>query len=181
MNMVTSINRDKVVSCRVTNSVLKYLESKGYDADSIIADLPYSKEFLADPFNWVTYETRETLCRRAAELTNDDTIMFQVGLSTPELNPLGGIESMVRMLTGPKTAYRFVDKYASLFDKVFRFNTTFQGNYQATVTMQMNIDYMPSKDSCYYTQGILAAIPTLWGLPPAVICEMHVQAGARDY
>ncbi len=168
----TSINRDKVVSCRVTNSILKYLESKGHDTDSIIDELPYSKEFLTNPFNWVTYETRDTLCRHAAELTNDDAIMFQVGLSTPELNPLGGVETMVRALVGPKTAYRYVPKYASLFDRVFKFRTTFNGKNKATIEMSaIDQSYAPSKDSCYYAQGILAAIPTLWGLPPANVRE----------
>jgi hypothetical protein len=39
-NMGTKINIDKVVSCRVTNSVIKYLESQGYDINPVIADLP---------------------------------------------------------------------------------------------------------------------------------------------
>ena len=171
LNMSMDVNVQNEVSCRVTNSVLKYLESQGYDVDSLITGFPYSKEYLSDPFNWVTYETREAICRRAAKLTDDNTFMYHVGLSTPKLNPLGGVESMVRMMTGPKTAYRFVAKYAALFDRVFRFTTTFNGNNQATVTMRMSIDYPPSKDSCYYAQGILAAIPLVWGLPAAEVHE----------
>src|SRR4030042_3027474 len=103
VNTVTDINVQKEVSCRVTNAVLKYLESGGYNCDSITDGLPYpyTKEYLSDPLNWVTYEIRETICRRAAELTNDDAVMFKVGLSTPILNPLGGVESVLRKLTGP--------------------------------------------------------------------------------
>jgi PAS domain S-box-containing protein len=170
--MVTSINSEREVSCRVTSSVLKYLEFKGYNLDFITAGLPYSREYLSDPLNWVTYETRDTLCRRAAELTSDDAIMIQVGLSALELNPLGGVESMVRLLTGPKTVYKYMPKYASLFDRVFKFRTTFNGRNRATIEMSAEGRYyLPSKDSCYYAQGILAALPTLWGLPPADVCE----------
>ena len=174
MSTVTDISVQKEVSCRVTNSVFKYLESKGYSCDSIVEGLPhpYSREYLSDPLNWVTYEIREKICRRAAELTNDDAVMFKVGLSTPTLNPLGGIESVVRKLTGPKTVYRFVPKYARLLDRVFTFKTTITGRNAATIEMRIDEPgYMPSKDSCYYAQGILAAIPTLWGLPPAEIHE----------
>jgi signal transduction histidine kinase len=159
------------VSCRVTNSILKYLESNGYDTDSIVNELPYSKEYLCDPFNWVEYEIRETITRRAAELTGNEAVMYEIGLSTPKFKPLGGLEPLIKVLAGPKTAYRFVPKYASLFDKIFKFNITFIGDYQAIATMSIDGDYPTSKASCYYAQGILAAIPTLWNLPPAEIHE----------
>jgi PAS domain S-box-containing protein len=99
--------------------------------------------------------------------------MFKVGLATTRLNPLGGIETMVRLLTGPKMAYKRFPTYASLFDRVFKFQTKSAGKNKAIVTMRMEgQDYSPSKDSCYYTQGILAAIPTVWNLPPAEIREI---------
>ena len=165
------INSQKNVSCRVTNSVLKYLDSHGYATDSILEGISFSKEHLSNPFDWVPYETRETLCRRAVELTKDPMFMFHVGLETPKLNPLGGVESMVKLLIGPKIAYRSISKYSKLFDKIFKFSTYLKDNNHAIITMSMNGDFSPSKDSCYYAQGILAAIPTLWGLPPAEIHE----------
>ncbi len=174
MNIVTDINVQKEVSCRVTNSVFKYLESKGYNCDSITDGLPYpySREYLSDPLNWVTYEIRETICRRAAELTNDDAVMFKVGLSIPIFNTLGGVESVARKLTGPKMVYRLLPKYARLLDRVFTFKTTITGKNTATIEMRTEEpEYNPSKDSCYFAQGILAAVPTLWGLPPAEIHE----------
>jgi PAS domain S-box-containing protein len=170
--VTTRITNDKEVNCRVTNSILKYLESMGFGADSVIAGLPYSKEYLSNPGNWVTYETRETLCRRAAELTNDDSVMFKVGLSIPKLNPLGGVEPIIRNLTGPRMVYKFVPRYSSLLDKAFKFKAVVTGKNTATIEMKLeNPGYRPSKSSCYFTQGILAAVPTLWGLPAAAIRE----------
>ena len=175
MNVVIENNSTlKEVSCRITNSVLKYLESQGFNTDAVVDGLPdpYSKEYLSDPLNWTTYEIRETVCRRAAELTHDDAVLFKVGLSTPVLNPLGGVESVIRKLTGPLMVYRLVPKYARLFDRIFRFKTVITGKNTATVLMTTEAPgYKPSKDSCYFAQGILAAIPTLWGLPPADIHE----------
>ncbi|MBN1692150.1 MAG: PAS domain S-box protein [Dehalococcoidales bacterium] len=174
MNTGTDINICKEVSCRVTNSVIKYLESQGHDCTSIIKDLPlpYTREYLTDTLNWVTYDIRETICRRAVELTGDDAIMYKVGLATPGLNPLGGLESVIRKLTGPMMVYRFVPRYAGYFDRVFTFKTIITGKNTATIEMRTEEpDYQPSKDSCYYAQGILSAIPTLWHLPPARVRE----------
>ncbi|MBN1161681.1 MAG: PAS domain S-box protein [Dehalococcoidales bacterium] len=174
MNTGTETNIHKEVSCRVTNSILKYLESRGYNCDSTIEGLPYpyTREYLTDTFNWVTYDIREKICQRAAELTGDDAIMYKVGLATPEITPLGGIESVIKKLTGPLMVYRFVPKYAGLFDRVFTFKTIITGKNTATIEMRTKEpDYQPSKDSCYYAQGILAAIPTLWNLPPAEVRE----------
>ena len=41
------------ISCRVTNSTLKYVESLGYDVTTLIDGLSVSKEYLANPLNWV--------------------------------------------------------------------------------------------------------------------------------
>lgn len=164
----------KEVSCRVTNSVIKYLESQGYDSSAVVEGLPepYTKSYLTNSLNWVTYEIREIICRRAAALTHDDAVMYKVGLMTPVLNPLGGLEAIIGKLAGPLMTYRFVPHYSRLLDRVFKFKTTITGRNTATVTMfKEKPQYKPSKDSCYYAQGILAAIPTLWGLPQAEIRE----------
>ena len=147
--MTNPINIKKQVSCRVTNSVIKYLESKGYNVDPIVEGLPYSKEYLCDTLNWVTYEVRETICSRAAELTKNDAIMFDIGLSVTKLNPFGGVESMVRLLTGPKTAYKFVPRYAKLFDNILQFRVTLNGKNKALIEMSLNGDYPSSQGTCY--------------------------------
>ena len=71
----------------------------------------------------------------------------------------------------PKIAYTSVPKYASFFDKIFKFKTSIVGANHAVVTMLLSKDYAVSKSACYYAQGILAAIPTVWGLPPAEVQE----------
>jgi PAS domain S-box-containing protein len=170
---------EKEVSCRVTNSVLKYMESLGYNTGSVIDGLPYTYEYLIDPFNWVTHATRETICQRAAKSLSDEAIMFKVGLVSPKLSPLGGIEHLVRLLGSPKLVYKAIPKYASFFDKTFKFKVTLVNNNKATVSMSLPDGYALSKHSCYYAMGILAAIPTLWGLPPAYVHEKQCMCQPR--
>ncbi|MGD0794229.1 MAG: PAS domain S-box protein [Dehalococcoidales bacterium] len=97
--------------------------------------------------------------------------MFDIGLSVTTLNPFGGVESMVRLLTGPKTAYKSVPRYAKLFDNILQFSVTLTGKNKARIEMGLDGDYPWSQGTCYLAQGILSAIPTLWGLPPAEIHE----------
>lgn len=169
--MKTGVAYKGEVSCWVTNSVIKYVESLGHDTNAILKGLPHSRAYLEYPFNCVAYETREEICQRAAELVNDEKLMYQVGLTTPKLNPVSGVSDMVRQLGCPKIAYRSIPQYAGLFDSVVKFRTVIVDGNHAMVIMSLPRGYPPSKHLCYYAQGMLAAIPTLWGLPPAVIRE----------
>ena len=165
------IHHGNHVSCRVTNTLINYLESLGYDPNSILEGLQYSMEYLCDPLNWVPYSVREVLQQRAADLVGDAKIMFNVGLMTPKLNSISGIEYMVKLLGNPKLAYQSVPKYSKLFDRMAEFETKIVDDCKAIVTMYSVPDYKFSKHHCYYAQGILAAIPTLWELPPAEVYE----------
>jgi two-component system NtrC family sensor kinase len=170
-NIWNGIDKGNHVSCRVTNSLLRYLESLHYDSSSILEGLPYTKEYLSDPLNWVPYSVREELQHRASELVGDAKIMYKVGLSTPKLNSISGVEHMVRLVGTPKLVYQSIPKYASLFDKITKFETQIVDDCKAVVAMSVIEGYPCSKQACYYAQGILAAIPTLWGLPPAEVNE----------
>lgn len=164
---------EKEISCRATNAVLKYIESLGYDAGVIVEGLPHSREYLTDPFNWLTYDVMETICQRAARLVGDKTVMRRVGLASAGLNSQGGLEHIVRLLGDPRAAYKNVPQYATRLDKVLKLTTSFVGRNEAVITMKLTKNYVPSKSACYYTQGVLASIPTLWGLPPADVEEVQ--------
>ncbi len=159
------------VSCRVANSILKYLDSLGYDAISITGRLPVSYEYLSNSLNWISADIRDTLATRAVELTNDEKIMYRVGLATPRLSPINGFEYLIRFLGNPERAYKKVPQYAHLFDKSTLFDIEISGEGQATVIFSLLEGGRMSKHACYYAQGVLAAIPTVWGLPPASVQE----------
>jgi two-component system sensor histidine kinase/response regulator len=163
--VTNQVNNEKQVSCRVTSSVIKYLESLNYDTGSLLDGIPYSMEYLCDSGNWVTYEIREALFERAAALSQNDAVMFDIGLSLTKLTPL------VSLFTGPKTAYNIIPRYAGLFDNSLQFRVTFNGQNKACVELTLNVDCPWSKGTCYYARGILSSIPTVFGLPAAHIHE----------
>jgi hypothetical protein len=73
---------DNTISCQISNSVLMYLESQGFDTDEAIAGLPYTKDYLKNAYNWITSDDMKTVSERAAQLTNDPAIMYRVGFSS---------------------------------------------------------------------------------------------------
>jgi PAS domain S-box-containing protein len=174
-------SKQRDVSCRVTSAVIKYLESLGYNTDALLYGLPYTRKYLLDALNWISFEVRETVCQRAADLTHDDKIMYQVAITSPGLNSFGGLEHLVRLLGNPKIAYNNVGKYSALFDRTLKFKTTSVSENQALIDMSLPEGYQRSKNSCYFAQGMLAIAPTLWGLPLADVRETHCMCKTDDY
>jgi PAS domain S-box-containing protein len=166
-------SNEREVSCRVASAVIKYLELRGYNTDSLLQGLPYTRQYLSDSLNWVNYEIRETLCRRAAELTQNEAVMYDVAMSSPGLNSFGGLEHLVRLLGNPKIAYNNVSKYSGLFDRTLKFTSTPVSENKIIIDMSLPRDYKRFKSTCYFAKGMLAVVPTLWGLPPAEINEMR--------
>ena len=125
----------KEVSCRVINSLIKYLESSGYDTSTLLEDLPYSKNFLCNPFNWVDCETRDILGDRAVVLTGDKKIMYKAGLASPRLKSTTGFDHLIRLLGSPRIAYENIFRYAGFFDRTLLFNIDIVRDDMALIRM----------------------------------------------
>jgi PAS domain S-box-containing protein len=164
-------SNERGVSCRVTSAVIRYLESSGYNTDTLLQGLPYTRQYLSDSLNWVSYEVKEALSQRAAELTQNEAVMYQVAMSSAGLHSFGGLEHLVRLLGNPKIAYSSVSKYSGLFDQTLKFKTTPISENKVITSMSLPEGYERSKSSCYFAQGMLAVVPMLWGLPHAEVHE----------
>jgi PAS domain S-box-containing protein len=164
------------VSCRITNSVLKYGETIGIDLDKLVAGLPFpcTKEYLSNPVNWVTAEIIEQICQRAAEITGDKAIMVKVGMAIAQTRPLGGLGNALRKLAGPLMLYRLLPVYTRLFNAMFKIKTVITGKTTAFVEITGDVFGRAStKHACYFIQGVLAAIPEFWNLPAAQVRKIR--------
>ncbi|MBN2240799.1 MAG: PAS domain S-box protein [Dehalococcoidales bacterium] len=178
--MELSRGEEKNVSCRVTKTLLEYLKPNDIELEYLLEGLAYSKEYLDDSSNWITPAERDEFCRRAIDLRNDKTFMYHAGLLTPDIQGLGGMKTLVRLLGTPRIAYENVPKYSSWFDKNISFNTEIISPQQARIIISNPGNLPFSKNACYYAQGILASIPTIWGLPPARIQETKCMCPEND-
>jgi PAS domain S-box-containing protein len=165
----------KEVSCRIANSVLRYTQTRGINPDLLVAGLPfpYTTEYLSNPLNWVTAEISELICDRTAEITGDKAIMAKVGMAATRTQSFGGLENAVRKLAGPSTVYRLLPTYTRFFNTMFRIKTIITGKTTANIEILGTPGGGPSQHTCYYIQGLLAAIPVLWNLPAAEVQKIY--------
>ncbi|MBN1857205.1 MAG: PAS domain S-box protein [Dehalococcoidia bacterium] len=170
----------KEVSCRVSNSILKYLKSHGYDVSAIIKRLPYELSYLTNPTNWISCEARNVLSEYAADVTGDPAVMYHVGMAIPRLKPLGGVERLALLLGNPQFVYKSIPRYSASFDRLFNYTVKLQGPTMARISMIPVTDYAWSKHACYFAQGIMAAVPTLFGLPAAHVREIRCISDSRQ-
>jgi signal transduction histidine kinase len=174
---VESLADGQQISCRVTNSILKYLSNLGLDPARVVEGLPVTLQYLEDPFNWTNCAVRDELTQRAKSLSGDEDFMYHMALESARLGTVGGVDQMVRLLASPRMVYRLLPHYAKFFDRTCDFRVRFTGPNRATVTLVWSTDYPITKDRCRYTQGMLKGIPTLWDLPPAGLEETFCGCG----
>jgi PAS domain S-box-containing protein len=170
---------EKEVSCRVSNALIRYVESNSRDTTSLFEGLSYSKVDLENPLNWITPETRDILAERAANILNNEKVMYQIGLETPTQKPMAGLDTMIRLFGSPQIAYANISRFYSFFDRTVRFEVDILKENFAIVRMIPEPNYSPSIQACYFTQGILTSIPVLWNLAPAEIQEFKCGCKSR--
>ena len=160
------------ISCRETSSIIKYVESVGCSVAPLFDALPFTKDYFTNPLNWTTVELRDTLASRAAALTGDAKIMLKIGAATPDLRATAGFEHFVRLFGSPKIAYKNFPRFAPYFGHYSNFQIDMISDNTVLIHMTQNSAVLPSIHSCYFTQGVLSAIPRLWHFPAAEVREL---------
>ncbi len=159
------------VNCRSINSILKYGQDKGKDISQLIQGLGFDEAYLSDTNNWVPLKTANEISRRLRIMFDDDQIMYKVGLSCERLHSLGFVDFILRLMASPQYIIRHspkLNKYFSTIDdiEVLRCNAhSAKIKYFSLPGYQMNLD------DCYFTKGVFAALPKIWGNRPAKIAE----------
>lgn len=163
----------KEVSCRVTSTLIKYVNSMGADMPSLLEGMPYTRSYLENPLNWIPADVRDRLGERTSKILKDEKVMYQVGLRSQNLKPHPGLEKIVRLLGNPQIAYANLPRFSRHFDRSVKFEVDIAKGDSAVVKLIHKSGKLPSIHTCYYAQGALASIPVLWDLPPAEIEELE--------
>lgn len=105
-------------SCKVSNAVLAYLESKGEDL-SRLYEMPLpATEHLRDPSAWLSAPEMETLLEtlRALELPRSGAdLLTAAGMAGPALRPWGVLDSVLRMMPRPQEIFHQPERFLSYF------------------------------------------------------------------
>ncbi len=103
------------VSCKITSSLLHYLERHGVSIAPVTELYDGPEEFLKDPHFWIDVEQAERFFERAAGLMNDPQIGRTVGTQAPDLNTWGALDSVFKLMSSPKDYYASLSRLLSYF------------------------------------------------------------------
>ena len=99
-------------SCKITHSILNYLESEKIDLSSSFAEHELSWDSLRDPSNWMHAPDMEAFLER---LISDKNILILAGHKTPKLKSWGVLDSVLRMMPRPQEIFNQPEKFFSYF------------------------------------------------------------------
>ena len=110
-------------SCKITHSVLSYLERRGEDLEALNDKCDWPSEFLRDPSSWLEAEKMENLLKlieieygqNPHDSGTDDLLVVGVGHQSKDLRSWGVLDSVLRMVQTPKDLFAQPERLLSYF------------------------------------------------------------------
>jgi hypothetical protein len=103
------------VSCKLTNSLLIYAERLGVSLSSLFELFDGPEEFLRDPHFWVDINLCEKIIARASKVIGDPNLGGSLGSQIVELNSLGALDHVFKMMPSQKDYYHNLPRFFSYF------------------------------------------------------------------
>ena len=172
----------KEISCRVTRTLLMYVrENNGGSLGNLLDDLPLDETYLSDPNQWVSHALLQELYRRMRALLGDDNAVYKMTLASERYRSLGILDSIARLIGSPKLIYSQAPKYNKLLKRNGSVIIHDMGDDWVLLEDRYHDGGQKTRFDCDYTRGVLAGIPTLFGLPEAAVEEIECQVDPRVY
>lgn len=163
-------NRRNLVSCQSLQVFLRYVQSRGMDDGVLLEGLPYSSAHLRDPDERVGYDTFRTVARRFSALFPDEPeAAYQAGLSVPELRSLGYIVLLLAMRLDPALVFSLTPKMVQRQFPMIQVRYARTGATRCRLTYRHPPSCAPFPEFVAVARGLMAATPTMAGLPPAEV------------
>ncbi|UCF73236.1 MAG: hypothetical protein JSW35_01915 [Deltaproteobacteria bacterium] len=137
-----------------------------------------AKDYLADEDEWTTFETFQKVFRRAKRLVGDPNFYFNCGASSATLRSWGRFGYFVQLFSGPNDGIRRLPFFNTNFNDTKDIDIIKPPTYdkklkkvRALIRVNFHEDHDANRDFIGdpYLKGIMASIPTIWGIPPAII------------
>jgi class 3 adenylate cyclase len=137
-----------------------------------------AKDYLADEDEWTTYETFEKVFRRAKRLVGDPDFYFNCGASFATLHSWGRFGYFIQLFSGPNDGIKRLPFFNKNFNDTKDIDIIRPPTYDtklkkvhAIIRVHFHAEHDPNRDYIGdpYLKGIISSIPSIWGLPPAII------------
>jgi hypothetical protein len=105
-------------SCKMTSSVLAFVEALGGDLNPLLDGVELPAEFLRDASYWMSASEMESFFKKACQIyqrPNEEHFLRQVGHASPELRSWGVFDSVLRMMPRPQEMLAHPEKFLASF------------------------------------------------------------------
>jgi hypothetical protein len=107
-------------SCKITHSVITYLDRRGEDLEVLNEKCDWPTEFLRDPSSWLEADKMENLLRTidteyGPDPQTDESLMVSAGHQCKDLRAWGVLDSVLRMVQTPKDLFAQPERFLSYF------------------------------------------------------------------
>ncbi len=161
------------VRCKIVRRVLDFARHHGGEpaVERIVevAGLPY--DVLHDENAWIDHAVEKRIFRELDGILGIERAAFRCGEHGLRSGSFGALEVLVRALLRPRNVYARLPYLANRLAKVGKMKLVELGAHSARVHYRYDAGFESVPEICENRKGMLAALPVLWGLPPAAIEE----------
>ena len=176
------------VDCKSNRNIriiASYVQSLLGNTDGLFEEISFpegkhtcAEEYLTAEDEWTTYETFQKIFRRAKFLVGDPDFYFNCGASAGRLHSWGRLSHFSQLFAGPNDGIQRLPFFNKNFNDTKDIDIIKAPTYErglkkihAVIRVTFHEDHNPSKEYIGdpYLKGIISSIPTIWGLPPAVV------------
>lgn len=176
------------VSNRNIKIIATYVHSRLGSYRSLFDDLLYPAEeyrspedFFLNEDEWTTHENFIRIFRRAKNLIDEPDFFFRCGASSARLRSWGRLDYFARVFGSPNDGFKRLPFFNQTFNDTKDVELILPPTYDRSLKkirvllkIEFHRDFDPHKDYIGdpFTRGILASIPTIWGLAPAAVRQV---------
>ncbi len=105
-------------SSKITNSLLSYLDDRGYDTSTVLELIDFPEEFLRDPAYWVKADQMEAWLHifvKTYKPIEGTDLLLEIGSKVHEIRSWGVLDSVLRMMPRPQEIMNQPERFLSYF------------------------------------------------------------------
>lgn len=145
------------ISCRTSNTVIRYVKRYAPDQLGVLLE-DYTEEMLTNERGWISYQTANTLYRRAEKIFNRDDIMLEIGRAASTLDSMGMAERLIRLILNVSASLNITAQYAHLLESISEVKVLERGPNRYLIEDRCYPGYVRTRGSCNYVKGLYHAI-----------------------
>jgi PAS domain S-box-containing protein len=171
---------EKHHSCIITKAIIEYFQEHfpGQITGLLVGlgpeieKLADPKEFLMEINNWVSSSLVIRMFANAREISRDNRVAFKIGLESAIRRKFGYVQRILLFAyKNPRRSLKRAQKLNDRFNRNKKIELLKITRSTAVIRLHWFKEVPGSEDFCLFNKGIYSGIPTMWGLPPALLQE----------